>query len=182
MKKLLFSAVIMLTVLAAGAQVHGTRTGHIHFFSSTKMENIEADNHSVNVVLQVKTGTLQFSAQVKSFAFEKALMQEHFNENYMESNTYPKADFKGKIDNIAAIDLTKDGTYQGKISGSLTMHGVTRAITADAQFVVAGGKISGESIFNVNPKDYNIAIPSAVVDKISENIAVTVKVNLDKMQ
>ncbi len=109
-------------------------------------------------------------------------MQEHFNENYMESNTYPKADFKGKIDNIAAIDLTKDGTYQGKISGSLTMHGVTRAITADAQFVVAGGKISAESVFNVNPKDYNIAIPSAVVDKISENIAVTVKVNLDKMQ
>jgi polyisoprenoid-binding protein YceI len=182
MKKSFITTLVILASVAAGAQVYGTRTGHIHFFSSTSMENIEADNHSVNCVVQVKTGTLQFSAQVKSFEFEKALMQEHFNENYMESNTYPKAEFKGKIDNISSIDLTKDGTYTAKISGGLTMHGVTKQISTDATFVVAGGKVSAESKFNVNPKDYNIAIPAAVTEKISESIAVTVKVNMEKMQ
>lgn len=183
MNKFFLTALVAIaTSVASYAQVYGTRTAHINFFSSTKMEDIEADNRSVNCVLKANTGDLQFSALIKSFEFEKALMQEHFNENYMESNTYPKADFKGKVDNMSAIDLSKDGTYAAKVTGALTMHGVTKTITVDATFMVAGGKVTAEAKFAVNPRDYNITIPAAVVEKISENIAVTVKANLDKMQ
>ena len=109
-------------------------------------------------------------------------MEEHFNENYMESNTYDKATFKGKVDNITSVNFTKDGTYNVKVTGDLTMHGVTKKMTVDGTIVVKGGVISCNSKFYVNPKDYNINIPSAVQDKITNNIEINVSASLAELK
>ena len=105
------------------------------------MEDIEAKNKTVAAVVDSKTGAIQFSAQMKGFEFEKKLMQEHFNENYVESNKFPKSEFKGTITNNSEINYTKDGSYTAKVKGKLTIHGVTRDVETTGTFKVSGGKI-----------------------------------------
>src|SRR5688572_32042482 len=102
-----------------------TRNGHIDFYSSTPMDDIKADNNKVTSIINVTTGEVEFSILNNAFQFEKALMQEHFNENYMESSKFPKSIFKGKITNLDKINFKSDGTYQASVSGDLTIHGVT---------------------------------------------------------
>jgi polyisoprenoid-binding protein YceI len=103
------------------------------------------------------------------------LMQEHFNENYMESSKFPKASFQGVIKDPAKINFTKEGTYTAEVDGNLVIHGVSKKITIPATFHVADNKISGESKFNIKLADYDIKVPSLVANQISE--AVTVSVN-----
>src|SRR5205823_7354571 len=103
-----------------------TKSGKIAFFSSASLEDIEAHNKTSSVLLDSKTGIIQFSVLMKSFEFEKALMQEHFNSDYVESDKYPKAEFKGTITNNASINYNKDGTYPAKIKGLLTLHGISK--------------------------------------------------------
>ena len=183
MKKLLFTAIAAL-VFSAGvsAQKYFTKDGTVHFFSSTKVENIEATNNKATCVLDAATGDIQWSVLIKGFTFEKALMEEHFNENYMESTTYPKSEFKGKVENISTVNFKKDGTYKVKVSGDLTLHGVTKKITTDGNIIVAGGKITSDSKFFINPNDYKINIPAAVKEKISENIEITVNATLAELK
>lgn len=183
MKKVITAiAALTLVISSATAQKYFTKDGSIRFFSTTKVEDIEATNNKATCVLDAATGDIEWSVLIKGFAFEKALMEEHFNENYMESTTYPKAGFKGKITNIGTVKMTVDGTYPVKITGDLTMHGVTKKVTVDGTIVVAGGKISANSKFYINPKDYNINIPSPVQAKISENIEITVSGNLQELK
>lgn len=170
-----------LLTLSANAQKYATRNGYLGFFSKTKQENIKADNNKATYVLDVATGQLEISALQTAFQFEKALMQEHYNENYVESEKYPKATFKGKID-MTNVNLLKDGTYKTKVNGDLTMHGVTNKTTVDATFVVAGGKITAEAQFPISCKAYNIEIPSAVKDVISDKIDVTAKATLEEFK
>lgn len=158
----------------ASAQKYFTRTGHVNFFSSTPMEDIKADNHKATSIMDAATGDIEFSMLIMAFEFDKALMQEHFNENYMESEKFPKATFKGKITNMDKIDLTKDGTYPATVSGKMTIHGVTKDAAANGTFTVKDGKIVASSAFNIKPEDYNIAIPSVVKEKIAKEIKVTV--------
>jgi hypothetical protein len=183
MKKVFAIALMALMVSPAlQAQKYFTRSGEVSFFSKTKMENIDALNSKVAAVLDASTGNIEFTVLIKSFIFEKALMQEHFNENYMESDTYPKATFKGKIDNLSAVKFGTDGSYNVKSTGDLNMHGVTKKITVDALVTVKGGKVSATSKFSVNPKDYNIAIPSVVQENISEKIDVSVSLSLEELK
>ncbi|MEY3397948.1 MAG: hypothetical protein RL220_542 [Bacteroidota bacterium] len=182
MNKVLILALAVAFSLQADAQKYFTRTGFVSFFSSTKMEDIKAENNKVASVLDASTGDVEFTILVKSFVFEKALMQEHFNENYMESDTYPKSTFKGKVENMSSVKIGTAGTYNVKVSGDLTMHGVTKKVTTDATFTVKDGKLSAASTFYVNPKDYNIAIPSVVQENISDKIEVKVLLNLDEMK
>lgn len=183
MKKVFAIAIMALMVSPAlQAQKYFTRSGEVSFFSKTKMENIDALNSKVAAVLDASTGNIEFTVLIKSFIFEKALMQEHFNENYMESDTYPKATFKGKIDNLSAVKFGTDGSYNVKSTGDLNMHGVTKKITVDALVTVKGGKVSATSKFSVNPKDYNIAIPSVVQENISEKIDVSVSLSLEELK
>lgn len=164
------------------AQRFITKTGHIKFYSETPIETIEADNHQVNAALDTQTGDLVFKVLIKSFQFEKALMQEHFNENYMESDKYPNSTFSGKITNIGDINFSKDGSYDAKIEGDMTIHNVTQKISESGVFTVKGGDmIHGTSKFNVKPSDYNIKIPGAVIKNIAETIEVTVEIDLTKM-
>jgi hypothetical protein len=158
------------------AQKLVSKNGHIRIYSHTPMEDIDATNNQVASILDPSTGSLQFSLLVKSFSFVKTLMEEHFNENYMESTKFPKSSFTGKINNLASIDFKKDGTYPTEVSGDLTMHGVTKPVSAKGSIEIKNGAITAKSKFNVVPQDYNIVIPDLVKDKIAKEIEITVDV------
>lgn len=176
---LMFS--LVLTTMAV-AQNFVTKTGHIKFYSETPIETIEAHNHAVNAALDPQTGDLVFKVLIKSFEFEKALMQEHFNENYMESDKFPNAMFRGKVSNADEIDFGKAGTYDANVAGELTIHGVTKEVNEKGTFTVENGKIGGKSVFNVLLEDYEIKVPGAVKKQISESIEVTVDIMLEEVK
>lgn len=183
MKRLIVTAAFMLGVAGVNAQdKYFTKTGMVKFYSSTPVENIEAVNHKAVSIIDTKTGDLEFSVLNMAFEFEKALMQEHFNENYMESPKFPKATFKGKIDNISSVDFKKDGVYPVNVSGKLQMHGVTNDVSTKGTITVKDGKINGASVFKVAPEDYKIAIPGLVKDKIAKQIEVTVNCNYEQFK
>ena len=176
-KILLFAGLIFLGTNLS-AQKYMTKNGHIRFYSETPVETIEAHNKQVNCALDSETGDFVFKILMKSFEFEKALMQEHFNENYAESDKYPNAMFKGKVTNIADIDFSVDGEYPAVIEGDLTIHGTTNKVKHSGTFTVKGGTIHGMAVFNVKPEDYKIKIPSAVTKKNADSMEVTVDVKL----
>ncbi|MFM7683547.1 MAG: YceI family protein [Bacteroidota bacterium] len=177
MKKIFPIIILALIVYNANAQKYFSKSAHINFFSHTSIEDIKADNYKSELVIDKNSGAIQASALIKMFEFEKALMQEHFNENYMESDKYPKATFKGKGD-FSKVNFGADGAYSVAISGSLTLHGVTKDIASKVNIKVSGGKVTGETKFPVNPKDYGIKITDAYAGKISDKIDVTVKAKL----
>ena len=169
---LLFTA--SLLYLCADAQKLITRSGKITFFSKAPVENIEAANNEVSSILDTQKGEFVFVALIKSFKFKKALMEEHFNENYMESNTFPKANFKGTITNLNKVNFTKDGSYPVVVKGDLTIHGVAKTVEVPGTLTVSQGKLSASSKFQVKVKDYNIKIPSTVINNIAETLDITV--------
>jgi len=175
---------IMAVLVSFGlmGQNYVTKNGHIKFYSETPIETIEAHNYAVNSALNPNSGDFVFKVLIKSFEFEKALMQEHFNENYMESDQYPNAMFKGVVANLGDIDFSKDGTYNAVVKGDLTIHGVTKAVEEKGTFTVKDGKIQGNSVFNVLLEDYDIKVPGAVKKQISESIEVTVDVMLEEVK
>lgn len=183
MSKFLFVvAVLFAAINSVSAQTkYFSKSGTVSFFSKTSMENIDAVNKKATAILNTETGAMDFAILMKAFEFKKALMQEHFNENYVESDKFPKATFKGKIENLSAINFKKDGTYNAIISGDMTIHGVTKKVKTNGTFTVKGGKISGSSVFNLLLADYNITIPAAVKDKIAPEIKITVDVNYEPL-
>src|ERR1043165_5627163 len=176
---LLFAGIILIAPVAS-AQKYMTRTGKITFFSATPLENIEAFNNEVSAIVDASSGDAIMQAPIKSFKFEKSLMRDHFNENYMESDKYPNAEFKGRINNIKAVDFGKDGTYNVTASGNLTIHGVTRTVTAPGTVTIKGNEATVSSKFKVRTADYNIKVPALVEGKIAKEIAVTVNTILQK--
>jgi hypothetical protein len=178
MKKI---AILILTFAAlsnASAQQFMTRTGKVTFFSKTPVENIEAINNETACSFNPGSGDLRFIVPIKSFKFEKALMQEHFNENYLESDKFPKAEFNGKIANPETINLSKDGVYPANAVGKLTIHGVTRTVTIPGTITIKDGKPVADATFNVRCYDYEVKIPSVVSSKIAEEIKVTVSAQM----
>lgn len=174
--QILLLMVIALQVVAGDLFLD--RTAHIWFFSDSPMEKIEAHNRQCSAILNSKEGTVAFKAVIKSFEFKNALMQEHFNENYMESDKYENATFDGKIDNLSEVDFTKNGTYKIKVSGKLTIHGVTKEVTENGTLTVSEGKIGLDAKFSVLVADYKIKIPQAVVNNIAKQIEITVDADL----
>lgn len=182
MKTLAFISLFFLTVLQVNAQKFISKNGHVWFYSHTAMEDIKADNNEVASILDAGTGDIMFNMLIKSFKFEKALMEEHFNENYMQSATIPKATFKGKITNVSAVNFSKNGVYNVTIEGILTIHGVGKSVAEKGTIEVKDGKIIAKSQFNVKPQDYDIAIPEVVKGKIAESIKVNVEINYSPMK
>lgn len=183
MKKIsliLFLAFGVLAFKNANEEKYFTRTGFISFFSHTDVEDIKAENNSVISALVPSTGQIQFSVPMKSFKFPKALMEEHFNEKYVESDKYPNATFKGSVSNVSEINFAKDGEYKATIKGNLTMKDVTKEVTTNGTFKVAAGKIIGNATFKIRPEDYHIEIPKLVRNKIAEFVDVTVKMEYQK--
>jgi hypothetical protein len=182
MKRLLIlTSFIAIFALQLGAQVLVTKNGYIRFFSTTPVENIEAKNNQVNCALDSKNNKLIFKVLIKSFVFEKALMQEHFNENYMESDKFPSASFTGKITNINELNLSKNGIYKVSVEGEMSIHGVAKNVKESGTAEVKDGKVRLKAKFNVKPKDYQIKIPAAVATKIAESIEVSVDCSLSPM-
>jgi polyisoprenoid-binding protein YceI len=159
----------------AYSQLYSTRTGFIGFYSKTALEDIKAENNQVYAVVDAAKKNLALAVLLKGFIFTKELMQEHFNENYVESDKYPKATFTGAY--TGDLNVGKDGAYKVMVKGSLTLHNVTKPIETEATFEVQRGQLLGKTEFKVRPEDFNISIPSIVRDKIDKEI--TVKVNID---
>jgi polyisoprenoid-binding protein YceI len=179
--KLLF-CLVLLTLAGTVASAQDrliTRNGAISFYSKTAVEDIEAHTQTAVSVLDKKTGQVEFSLLIKSFTFEKALMQEHFNENYLESDKFPKSVFKGHIDDLNKIDFSKDGKYVVSITGQLTIHGETNMVTVPASFALANGKAMANAEFNVNLADYKISIPSVASEKISRTVKISVELTYE---
>ena len=172
--------VICLTAFTANAQKYITKTGYIQFFSDAPLEKIEGHNRQVNSALDLATGGFVFKVLMKSFEFEKALMQEHFNENYVESDKFPTATFVGSVSNMAEVKIEKDGIYQVDIAGDLTMHGVSKHIAEKGTFEVKQGKLIGKAKFNLTVADFKITIPGNVGNNISKTVEVTVDITLNK--
>jgi polyisoprenoid-binding protein YceI len=175
-------AVLLAVTSIVSAQIYNTKTGVISFVSDAKLEKIQAVNKQVNAALNINTGEFGFKVLIKSFEFEKALMQEHFNENYMESDKFPLSTFNGKIVNLKDINFTKDGVYNAVVEGDLTIHGITNKVKEAGSFEVKAGKIRGRSQFTIKLSEYKITIPTAVFNKLSETIQIDVDVTLEKKQ
>jgi len=183
MKKIV--ALTSIIILSLGAYSQGryfTKSGKIAFFSKTSMENIDATNKSTACILDSKTGDVQFAVLMKSFSFKRALMQEHFNKDFIESDKFPKGEFKGQITNNSEIKYTVDGTYPAKVKGKLTIHGVTKDMETTGTITVKSGKISVSSSFNVLLPDYNIKVPAVQRSQISDTIKITVDCSLEPVK
>ena len=181
-RKFLFILLSSATFCAGAQDRFFTKTGKILFLSKAPLETIEAVNKTAGAVLDGKTGTVQMAVLMRGFEFKKALMQEHFNENYVESDKFPKAEFRGKVLNNESIDYTKDGTYNATASGQLTIHGIAQPVELPLTLTVDGGKLTAASVFNVLLSDYKISIPSIVKDKVSNSVKVHVEAVLEPLK
>lgn len=174
MKLLSILLLFLVLPLNTNAQKYITRDGYIGFFSHAPVEDIKADNNQVASVLDTSTGDIVFQVLIRSFHFVKTIMEEHFNENYLESDKFPKSTFTGKIVNLSDVSFSKPGTYDTTVEGDITIHGVTKKVTAKGTLEVVEGGINATSKFNVAPEDYNITIPSVVRNNIAKIVEVTV--------
>ena len=162
-------------------QTYVSKNGMIRFYSEASLEKIEAVNRQVNTAFMSTTGDFVFRVLIKSFNFEKAMMQEHFNENYLESDKYPEATFVGKITNIRDINFTKEGSYPADVEGKLTIHGQTQPIKQNGTLEIKNDAVTAKAKFSILLADYRISIPNTVVNNISKSIEITVEVTMSKL-
>jgi len=167
---------IILLLLVAHFSVHAqdvysSQTAKISFFSSTPVENIDANSGVVVTAINTRTNVLFIKVPIQSFQFKKALMQDHFNEDYMESDKYPNATFSGKVNET--IDYMKDGINNVTLTGKLTIHNVTKDTTIAGTLTVNSGHILMHADFPVKLVDYNITVPKLVFEHIAQVIKVT---------
>ncbi len=185
MKKLLFLlAFSVATTTTFGQNKFLTKNGKIFFDCTTPSspEKIQGTNDKTMSVIDASTGAIEFALLMKAFSFEKALMQEHFNENYVESDKFPKANFKGIITNMNSISISKDGSYPATIKGQMTLHGITKEITASGTINVKGGAITtAKSEFKLLLSDFGIDVPSVVSDKLAKEAKITIELDYQPM-
>lgn len=151
---------------------YACKNARINLYSSAPIEDIKAVSTAGASIYNAASDELAFSVAIRSFQFDKSLMQEHFNSDYMESDKFPRATFKGKLQEH--IDVTKDGTYPIKVSGALSVHGITQNRTVPGTISVKNGVISMTSEFIVKCADHHIDIPQIVFHHIAESIQINV--------
>jgi hypothetical protein len=169
--------ILILLISSVGAFGQGkfiAKNAYISFYSSTPMEDILGESNEAVTILNGETGDIAFQALMTTFHFKRALMEEHFNENYMESSKFPKTKFNGKIEGFSK-EMLKAPLTEVKVTGILSVHGVDKTITVPAKLGIENGKLVGTTKFKVTPEDFGIAIPSLVRDKIAREMEVTVK-------
>lgn len=173
MKRVIILLAFAVSLSFVHAQkIYSTKTGKVSFFSNAPLQDIEAKTSEVESKLAAN-GQIVFTLLIKGFQFDNQKMEDDFNEDYMESSKYPKASFKGNIANIRNVDLSKDGTYPAKVQGDLTLHGVTKEVTADGTLEVKGSKVTARSKFEIAVKDFDIG-GALIGKKIANTIAITV--------
>jgi hypothetical protein len=181
----LLGPLLWLGGLAGPLAAHGqgkylSKTGYISFFSASIMEDIEAKNTKVAAVFDLTTGQLAFSVPVREFQFKRTLMQEHFNENYMESEKYPKATFTGQLTNAAqVVKMLPTATQNVEVEGQLTLHGVTHKVAISGTLQLRDGQLVVFAYFNIAPADYAIDIPLLVREHIAKSVSVRVSMACD---
>ena len=192
MRNIFFGTLLFLGV-STQAQIYTAKAGStsISFHSDAPMEDIEATNKGAIIVLRASTNDVQVRVTIENFKFKNSLMEEHFNENYMETNkkvdvngaaTYPNkyAEFKGKISET--IDYTSQGEYKVTIKGKLTMHNVTRDVVITGTLTKKGDEIFISSTFKVKVVDYEIKVPSMYVKNIAEEVDITINSTLEPLK
>ncbi|HVM89747.1 MAG TPA: YceI family protein [Puia sp.] len=183
MKNFLFATTLVCAMTAANAQdKFFTKSGKVYFNASAKLEKVEATNRTAIAVIDTKTGDLQMAVMMKAFEFEKALMQEHFNENYVESDKYPKCQFVGQILNNSNVNYAKDGIYDVKVKGKMTLHGKDKDVEANGKIIIEKGKLMMNSDFIIMLSDFNISIPGLVKENISNETKISVDCSLDPLK
>ena len=181
MKKFTFLALLFISINAIGQSKYLTKTGSLDFEASVpSFEEVAAKNESVTAILNTANGEFAALALVKAFRFKNALMEEHFNENYAESDEYPKATFKGKIENFDFDTLSETNSYF-HIDGSLTFHGVTKSLKGTPLTIkMVDDKIILSGKFKVMVSDFDIEIPKIVANKLSNEVDIDFRFELVK--
>lgn len=177
MKHLLMIFAGLVISINVSAQIYMAQNCVISFFSSAPLEDIEAVNKAAKPILNTATGDIQTKIAMNAFVFKKPLMQEHFNENYVESEIYPNAIFKGKINE--PVDWTKDGEYKVSVTGILSLHGVDKERKLEGTITVKGSEIIISTKFNIHIADHNIKVPSLYVQNIAEDVEVKLNATLE---
>lgn len=175
-KNILLLLLLAASIVGAKAQIYMAKNGAISFHSDSPLEDIDGKSKTIMSLFNTSSRDMMFTAKIKSFDFKNQLMKEHFNENYLESDKYPDATYKGKVNET--IDFTKDGAYPVTTTGKMNIHGVERDITEKGTLTISGG---GKNILihcemMVRLVDYKIEIPKLVVTNIAEVIAVKIDI------
>ena len=170
--KICFSLLMcLLTSLPAVSQRYQLASSQVSFYSSAPLEDIEAETAEAKSIFNAATGEVAFVIPIKSFEFDKALMQEHFNENYLESDKYPNASFEGELE---GFDENQSGSQTVTAQGQMTIHGVTQSLEVEGTIQPQAGGWEMEAIFPIKMADYKIKIPKVVFYNIAEVVDVTV--------
>ena len=179
MKKVIYIITYFVSIFALHAQDYKTETGEVEFFSSAPVEDIKAENNAVNGIFNSESGSLAFLVPIKAFRFPKSLMQEHFNEKFLESHKYPEATFEGKL---TGYSLTRSGSQDATAEGDLTIHGLKVKYRVPGKIIVDGDQITMEAVFPVKLEDHEIEIPTVLFYNIAEEVEVTVKFVFKKIE
>ena len=166
--------ILLISSINLQAQKFIGKNGEISFFSNAPMEDISAQNNKVSAVYDSATKALVFQLKIIGFVFPNALMQEHFNENYLESDIYPRSIFSGKV-------ISQDGK-NAIVEGDLTIHGKTNKIKAEGILKQEKNTVNISAEFIVKLEDYNVKIPTIVMYKIAEEIEVKVNIELKEVE
>lgn len=179
MKKIFILSITLILANVTFSQRMLTRSGEIKFDASMpNLVEIAGKSNTVSAILDESNGNFATSAIIKSFRFKSPLMEEHFNENYMESSKFPNSTFKGKIAGFDAKKLSATKSAYD-VEGDLTIHGVTKKVKTKIYLSLNGSKIVTSGSFTVHAQDYNIEIPSLVKEKFAEQIKVAFAFELD---
>lgn len=174
MKKIFIAVALLISSTVYSQKIYSTKSGQVSFNASSPIEKIKAINNQADSKMIDKNGQIVFMLLIKSFKFENQLMEDHFNENYMESTKFPKADFKGFITNISSVDFTKDGKYPVTADGTLTLHGVSKKVQPTGVITITNGKLALNSSFKIALKDYNVT-GSYIGSKIASEVEINVQ-------
>ncbi|MBK7649608.1 MAG: YceI family protein [Flammeovirgaceae bacterium] len=175
----LFLVPVVFASLVAFRPVAGkliSKNAHISFFSHTSLEDITANNYKVVSTLETTTGDVVYSVPMQSFEFEKALMQEHYNgKDFLNTKSFPKAKFDGKVTNISTVNFDKDGVYNVEVAGNMTIKETIKPVSAKGTITIKEGKVSAYTKFNLMLADYGIAFKKG---KPSTNIAKEIEITV----
>ncbi|MFA6945058.1 MAG: YceI family protein [Pedobacter sp.] len=172
---LISSFILLFHCASAQNKLYSIKKSEFSFFSTAPLEDIEAKNTRANSIINTSNRELVVRIPVSQFQFRNKLMQQHFNENYMESEKYPYATFKGKINE--ELDFSKAGVYSVSASGTLNIHGVDQDRKLSGKLTVGENSMLLETKFEVLLIDHKIEIPKLVFKKIAEKIEVTASIN-----
>jgi hypothetical protein len=182
-KLLILTCIFILTPVVSQGQIKFfTRAGKVSFFSKAPIEDIRAVNNQLSCIFESESKRIVANVLIRAFEFEKALMQKHFNENYLESEKFPKATFKGRILTNEKLNFQTIWTKNLEFEGDMTIHGITRKMKGMAQCSFKDGTLMVSTDFYIHLKDYDIKIPSTLVNNIAEKIQVKVNLNMNELK